>query len=139
MLPRVSLATLNCKYLADPSRVTDKNELQDNDELRRSSWSNWCGPRLEDGSYLDAYRCAQLVDALRRATHFSGATDNPGGAPPHVFQILDHAGRAIVSFPDSGYDEEEYATLARDVLKRPSPGIEDTTSCTRRYKSKHPV
>lgn len=118
---------------------TDKDEAQDNDENKRSSWSNWCGPRLEDGSYLGAYRCAQLVDALQRATASNSPASAPGDPPPHVFQILDHTGRAIVSFPNSGYDEEEYAALAREVLRKPRHEAEDTTSCTRRYRSKHPV
>lgn len=119
---------------------TDKDVDRDNDQAQRSAWSNWCGPRLEDGSYLDAYRCAQLVDALQHATTSSAvASHPPSGVPPHVFQILNHEGHAIVSFPTSGYDREEYAALAREVLRKPRYGDEDTTSCTRRYRSKHPV
>lgn len=120
----------------------DKDEAQDNDEQKRSSWTNWCGPLVQDGPYLDSYRCAQLVDALSRATGTDIAASPPGdGPPPHVFQILDHTGRAIVSFPNTGdrYNPEDYASLAREVLAKPRGPNEDRTSCTRRYRSKHPM
>lgn len=75
--------------------------------------------------------------------------------PEHVFQILDASGGVMLSFPPAGiegldsrgerkvtgtrYDVEEYGTLAREVVARPRGPVDATTSCTRRYRSKHPV
>ncbi|GAA5891597.1 hypothetical protein JCM6882_004523 [Rhodosporidiobolus microsporus] len=81
------------------------------------------------------------------------------GPPPHVFQILDAHGRPIVTFPRSdsssssvgggegekaekgsgSYDVEQFSMLAREVMARPRETIASKTSCTRRYRSKHPV
>ena len=115
--------------------------------MSRSSWSNWCGPSLVDGTYLDSVRCQQLLDALMRVTETNlsptGTNQddkNHDGPPPYVFQILDHKGQAIVSFPSAGpYDRTEYATLARDVVARPRGAPDAKTSCTKRYRDKHPL
>ncbi|GAA5825820.1 hypothetical protein JCM11251_000014 [Rhodosporidiobolus azoricus] len=80
------------------------------------------------------------------------------GPPPHVFQILDAHGRPIVTFPRSkrqheqlgqsgqgekaegdSYDVEQFSMLAREVMARPRETFASKTSCTRRYRSKHPV
>lgn len=121
---------------------SDKDEARDNNEQNRSAWTNWCGPHLEDGPYLDAHRCSQLVDALSRATGFSRDSVPAGnGPPPYVFQILNDLGQTIVSFPNTGarYNAEDYAMLAREVLAKPRGPNDDRTSCTRRYRSKHPM
>ncbi|GAA5862492.1 hypothetical protein JCM3774_002535 [Rhodotorula dairenensis] len=64
------------------------------------------------------------------------------GPPPHVFQILDQLGRPIVTFPEPkkprAYDVERYSTLAQEVMARPAEAAPSRTSCTRRYRSKHP-
>ncbi|KAK4055054.1 hypothetical protein OIO90_003395 [Microbotryomycetes sp. JL221] len=120
----------------------DKDEQKDNDESSPSAWTNWCGPRVEDGPYLDERRCQQMVEALSRATGIDPFSPPGGPYPPqHVFQILDHRGQIIVSFPNTGdrYGPEEYAALARGVSTHQKATFEDRTSCTRRYRSKHPI
>lgn len=138
------------------AHFADKNPSQDNNEANRSHWTNWCGPSTEDGSYLSPERCVELSRALSRATYFSPAQSAPSsdsgaaedeGPPSHVFQILDHDGKVIVSFPKSerevggkrGYQVEDYGDLAREVIKMPRGAEDATTSCTRRYRKKHPV
>ncbi|KAM0791790.1 hypothetical protein ACM66B_004053 [Microbotryomycetes sp. NB124-2] len=120
----------------------DKDEEKDNDEVSPSSWTNWCGPRVEDGPYLDQRRCQQMVQALSWATGIDPMRPPDGPYPPqHVFQILDHRGHILVSFPNTGdrYGAEEYAALARTVSNDFKTSSEDRTSCTRRYRSKHPI
>ncbi|GAA5938109.1 hypothetical protein JCM3775_005344 [Rhodotorula graminis] len=74
----------------------------------------------------------------------NGGLDD-GGPPAHVFQILDTSGRAVVSFPDPGagpdaaHAVEQFSALAREVMARPREAVQSKTSCTRRYRSKHPV
>ncbi|KAI5478202.1 GATA-binding transcription factor [Pseudohyphozyma bogoriensis] len=111
------------------------------DEQLRKQWSNLCGPLVKDGVYLPQWRAEQLLLALSRSPAvFLGETPN-GGAPAAVFQILDHEGKIIVSFPDrsESYKREEYADLAREVLARPRSIVDANTSCTRRFRSKHPL
>lgn len=63
--------------------------------------------------------------------------------PMHVFQILGEHGQVLFTFPTASegtqYDAEEYAALARAVVSRPRGETDATTSCTRRYRSKHPL
>ncbi|GAA5988752.1 hypothetical protein JCM10908_006156 [Rhodotorula pacifica] len=70
------------------------------------------------------------------------AADEETGPPSHVFQILDQLGRPIVTFPEPKkpreYDVERYSTLAQEVMARPAEAAPSRTSCTRRYRSKHP-
>ncbi|KAM0752942.1 hypothetical protein T439DRAFT_354408 [Meredithblackwellia eburnea MCA 4105] len=131
----------------------DINTIDDNNEERRNAWSNWCGPHLKDGPYLDPRRCRQLEDALVRSTgpHSPALASTyeeddlrERAPPPHVFQILDHTGQAIVTFPagnngTKSYDSNEFAALAKDVVARPRGPSDATTSCMRRYRSKHPI
>lgn len=126
----------------------DIDPSQDNNEKSRNSWSNWCGPNRKDGSYLDPVRCQQLLDTLMHVTGTASPRSSPDldeeddGPPPHVFQILDHTGEAIVSFPAESskpYDRREYATLACEVVARRRDNNDAKTSCTRRYRSKHPM
>ncbi|KAK4050689.1 hypothetical protein OIV83_003415 [Microbotryomycetes sp. JL201] len=124
------------------SLFSNKDEEKDNDEASPSSWTNWCGPRVEDGPYLDERRCRQMVQALSWATGIDPQKPPDGPYPPqHVFQILDHEGHILVSFPNTGhrYGAEEYAALARTVSTDFKSSPEDRTSCTRRYRSKHPI
>ncbi|KAK4703233.1 hypothetical protein P7C70_g2988, partial [Phenoliferia sp. Uapishka_3] len=132
---------------------TDIDATMDANQQNPSGWTNWCGPHLKDGPYLDPFRCQQLLDSLKLATGCSSPRGSPAfgedeevdGPPQHVFQILDHTGEAIVSFPDSesgggrSYDKREYAKLAMEVVARPRSNVEANTSCTRRYRSKHPI
>lgn len=64
------------------------------------------------------------------------------GPPSHVFQILDQLGRPIVTFPEPvkprEYDVDRYSALAQEVMARPTEAAPSRTSCTRRYRSKHP-
>ncbi|KAL8276219.1 hypothetical protein RQP46_011380 [Phenoliferia psychrophenolica] len=129
--------------------TADIDASKDNNEQSRSNWTNWCGPNLKDGSYLDPVRCQQLLATLMHVTGTTSpepeATNHDEGPPPHVFQILDHAGEVIVSFPSATaestkqYDPAEYATLAKEVVARPRGVVDANTSCTRRYRSKHPI
>ncbi|SCV73548.1 BQ2448_7474 [Microbotryum intermedium] len=126
--------------------TTDKDEARDNDESHRSHWSNWCGPRVEDGGYLDQARCAELEAALARATSYniSRRQSLSEGPPPHVFQILNTEGHPIVTFPPPStpaheYNPAEYAALGQQVVNKPRPSHESRTSCTRRYRDKHPL
>ncbi|GAA5825585.1 hypothetical protein JCM3770_006895, partial [Rhodotorula araucariae] len=92
------------------------------------------------------------------ASSGSGETDKGGltavlngvaddGPPAHVFQILDATGRAMVTFPEGeggpdggdAHDVEQFSALARGVMARPREAVQSKTSCTRRYRSKHPV
>ena len=103
---------------------------------------------MRDGVYLDPHRAAQLEAALSRtimhpvvpeSSISSSRFDSP---PKHIFQILDHLGAVLVSFPPSktsNYDPEDYASLTREVLSRPKGSDADTTSCTRRFRQKHPM
>lgn len=82
--------------------------------------------------------------ALKTVLNGNGGLDD-GGPPAHVFQILDTSGRAVVSFPDPGAGPdaaqavEQFSALAREVMARPREAVQSKTSCTRRYRSKHPV
>ncbi|GAA5864226.1 hypothetical protein JCM8547_001299 [Rhodosporidiobolus lusitaniae] len=133
--------------------TTDKDSGADNDAQRRSDWTNWCGPS-DDTAYLTPQRCDELVSALSRIASSpspapsSLSFEDDHGPPGHVFQILDRSGRAIVTYPRSAeedggdgkrYDVEEFARLAREVMERPREAVASKTSCTRRYRSKHPV
>ncbi|SGZ01720.1 BQ5605_C033g11162 [Microbotryum silenes-dioicae] len=127
--------------------TADKDEARDNDESRRSHWSNWCGPRSEDGGYLDQARCVELEAALARATSYNISSRHQSlseGPPPHVFQIINTDGHPIVTFPPPStpaheYDPTEYAALGQQVVNKPRPSHESRTSCTRRYRDKHPL
>lgn len=153
----------------EPSREhADKDRVKNNDPLVHGDWTNWCGVHLDEHTYLSPSRCAALVDVLDRITsstssaHSDSAVALPNegllaalhglssetddGPPAHVFQILDRNGKAIVSFPKSEapdgrkrYEVEEYAALAREVVARPRGAANAKTSCTKRYRSKHPV
>ncbi|BGO94347.1 hypothetical protein NBRC10512_002795 [Rhodotorula toruloides] len=158
--------------------ATDKDPAHDSDPQHRTEWSNWCGASLDYGPYLTPQQCDDLLAALTRLTSpsSSSSVDSPAsaddhkgalssvlnedgtrsdekgasGPPPHVFQILDHAGRPIITFPQSegtgeegrkrrAYDAERFSALAREVMARPREAAQSRTSCTRRYRSKHPV
>lgn len=116
----------------------DKSTVLDNDESLRSSWTNWCGPTPSSLPYLSQKQCSDLSRCL---AHLSSTSSRhfDRSLPSHVFQILDIEGSVLVSFPEEGYDPENYAGMAREVVKRPKGVEEATTSCTRRYRSKHPV
>ncbi|GAA6007102.1 hypothetical protein JCM10207_001508 [Rhodosporidiobolus poonsookiae] len=138
---------------------TDKDAVGDNDSRRRTDWSNWCGPSIDTPGYLTPPQCDELMAVLERlaaSSDFSATspTSGAGGgdAPPaHVFQILDRNGHVIVTFPrprgqagktgaDEGrYDVEQFSALAREVMARPREAVASRTSCTKRYRSKHPV
>ncbi|GAA6063871.1 hypothetical protein JCM10212_003607 [Sporobolomyces blumeae] len=148
--------------------VGDKDHVKNNDVYDRGDWTNWCGVQFDEHAYFTPSRCAALVDVLERITSSSSrpstamsepdsksailasvhglGSETTDGPPPHVFQILDRNGRTIVSFPTSidkdgrkRYEVEDYATLARDVVARPRGAANARTSCTKRYRSKHPV
>ncbi|KAG0661069.1 hypothetical protein C6P46_004176 [Rhodotorula mucilaginosa] len=78
----------------------------------------------------------------RDAADDADANAESEGPPSHVFQILDQLGRPIVTFPEPKkgreYDVERYSTLAQEVMARPAEAAPSRTSCTRRYRSKHP-
>lgn len=151
-------------HRANANLRTDKDAESDNDETHRTHWTNWCGPHVEDGLYLDKYRCYQLHLALAKVTNATSPNASPSpeaepkdneGPPAYVFQVLDQSGQVIVSFPDPAgepptsdaahsskgrkYDREEYANLARKVAQRPREVTAAKTSCTRRFRSKHPL
>lgn len=152
-----TLSSLSSPYPPELSTHTealaDKDAQHDNDLRNRSDWTNWCGPN--DPDYFTPTNCAELLSALSRCatvpspSSFTFLDDEDAGPPAHVFQILDRAGRAIATFPKSAdhsrgekgksYDVEEFAALAREVLQRPREAVASKTSCTRRYRSKHPV
>ncbi|GAA5995964.1 uncharacterized protein JCM10292_004859 [Rhodotorula paludigena] len=145
--------------------TADKDPVQDNDAEHVTAWSNWCGASPEFPGYMTPKQCEDLVDVLTRVSPPSDASHDGKGAlhsvlnggpaaaaatlddgpPAHVFQILDRAGRAIATFPRSGggggkeYDVEQFSSLAREVMARPKEAVQSRTSCTRRYRSKHPV
>lgn len=112
--------------------------------------------------YLSPAQCQQLGRVLANlsmekkvnpmSTTFSSFYSNDfypkNGPPAVVFQILNSVGEIILSFPSPDraatapelwYNVEDYAKLARAVLARPRESSESTTSCTRRYRSKHPI
>lgn len=149
--------------------VGDKDHVKNNDLLDRGDWTNWCGVQVDEHAYFTPSRCSTLVDVLERITSSSSRPSTSGaseedsksallaslhglssettsGPPPHVFQILDRNGRTIVSFPTpedqdgrKRYEVESYAALAREVVARPRGAANAKTSCTKRYRSKHPV
>ncbi|GAA5909516.1 uncharacterized protein JCM6883_003972 [Sporobolomyces salmoneus] len=149
--------------------VGDKDHVKNNDQHERGDWTNWCGVQLDEHRYFTPSRCQALVDVLERITSSPSRPSTAGGSeeenksallaslhglssettdgpPPHVFQILDRNGKTIVSFPtpqdESGrkrYEVESYAALAREVVARPRGAANAKTSCTKRYRSKHPV
>jgi hypothetical protein len=142
--------------------LADRDPIKDNDETVKSTWSNWCGPseQLDPAqSYLDPAQRAALYSALSSIT---------GGKPPpllqdghlsppeKVFQILSAIdGNVLLTFPDpqvrimssngsermqTWYIADEFAELAREVCKSPKEkNVGATTSCTTRFKSKHPL
>lgn len=81
-------------------------------------------------------------DSHGAAVGTGGPSPPQSGPPSHVFQILDQLGRPIVTFPEPTaphpYDVERYSALAQEVMARPSEAAPSKTSCTRRYRSKHP-
>ncbi|GAA5869085.1 hypothetical protein JCM1840_000463 [Sporobolomyces johnsonii] len=108
-----------------------------------SSTSSSSSPR-SSSSHSDGV-VAAAKEGLLAALHGLGS-ETDDGPPAHVFQILDRNGKAIVSFPKSEapdgrkrYEVEEYAALAREVVARPRGAANAKTSCTKRYRSKHPV
>ncbi|GAA5968126.1 hypothetical protein JCM3765_005858, partial [Sporobolomyces pararoseus] len=149
--------------------VGDKDHVKNNDQFERGDWTNWCGVQVDEHRYFTPTRCQALVDVLERITSSTSrpstalsaeedsksallaslhglSSDSTDGPPPHVFQILDRNGKTIVSFPtpqdDDGrkrYEVESYAALAREVVARPRGAANAKTSCTKRYRSKHPV
>ncbi|BGP42610.1 hypothetical protein JCM10449v2_006622 [Rhodotorula kratochvilovae] len=149
--------------------TADKDPVQDNDSEHRTEWSNWCGASHDYPSYMTSEQCSELVAALARITGptssavgrpstSSGESDKGAlntvlngvvddGPPAHVFQLLDESGRAIATFPEGeggpdgaeAYDVEQFSALAREVMARPREAVQSKTSCTRRYRSKHPV
>lgn len=149
--------------------VGDKDHVKNNDLLDRGDWTNWCGVQVDEHAYFTPSRCSALVDVLERITSSSSrpstasnseedsksaliaslhglSSETTDGPPPHVFQILDRNGKTIVSFPTpedkngkKRYEVEAYAALAREVVARPRGAANANTSCTKRYRSKHPV
>ncbi|KAF8518198.1 hypothetical protein JB92DRAFT_2903838 [Gautieria morchelliformis] len=102
---------------------------QDNDEVNRTHWTNWCGtPRMtvEHGN--------ELYHAL-----FHIAPHVSQGAPPptRVFQILHNSTDrpTLFSWPGEGYIPADYGRLANDVQIGGANGSDAKTSCTRRYKA----
>ncbi|GAA5932111.1 uncharacterized protein JCM15063_001122 [Sporobolomyces koalae] len=150
--------------------VGDKDQVKNNDLLDRGDWTNWCGIKVDEHRYFTPARAAALIDVLENITAYSSRPSTSGGSfeedsksallaslhglssettdgpPPHVFQILDRSGKALVSFPTcqdndgrKRYETESYAALAREVVARPRGAANAKTSCTKRYRSKHPV
>ncbi|GAA5828963.1 hypothetical protein JCM3766R1_003883 [Sporobolomyces carnicolor] len=149
--------------------IGDKDHIKNNDQFDRGDWTNWCGVQVDEHRYFTPSRCQALVAVLERITSSSSrpstacgseedsktallaslhglSSETTDGPPPHVFQILDRNGKTIVSFPtpqdEDGrkrYEIESYAALAREVVARPRGAANAKTSCTKRYRSKHPV
>ncbi|KZV83131.1 hypothetical protein EXIGLDRAFT_684196 [Exidia glandulosa HHB12029] len=112
---------------------------QDNDEVQRTEWTNWCGT-LAGGIAPD------LASFLHHQLDRILAPRN-GNPYDRVFQILDNAQeRAVVFSWPPEVNREDYARLAHDIQMQfnPPPGESDVkhapdngakTSCTRRYKA----
>ncbi|KAF9521679.1 hypothetical protein CPB83DRAFT_778335 [Crepidotus variabilis] len=108
----------------------DINAIADNDELRKTEWTNWCGtPWLPQEQIETLYRrllvCAPQTGSMSR-----------------VFQILlnERERPLLLSWPpDSahGPNSRDIAKLVENVqISAGVPGGSDAkTSCTRRYKA----
>ncbi|GLB40206.1 putative PAS domain containing protein [Lyophyllum shimeji] len=105
----------------------------DNDEINKTGWTNWCGTPLMDQNQIQLlYRrllvCVQRPDTMDR-----------------VFQILGNTpGRPLLLSwpPDQGQGQQrpngrDFATLAENanIGTRLADGNDAKTSCTRRYKA----
>ena len=103
---------------------------------------SWPSTGRSDGS--DKGTLGEVLNGTdtRDAADDADANAESEGPPSHVFQILDQLGRPIVTFPEPKkgreYDVERYSTLAQEVMARPAEAAPSRTSCTRRYRSKHP-
>lgn len=148
---------------ADGSFLCADKTTEDDNEANPSPWTNWCGPLGKGATYLPSASCTALFEALSQATSLSGLpSPSPStlsfsdlgviadGPPAHVFQILDQKGDVLLTFPRpegemvagvtaGKYDPESYAKLARAVILKPKDIVTASTSCTRRFRSKHPM
>ncbi|KAI0956052.1 hypothetical protein AcV7_006560 [Taiwanofungus camphoratus] len=104
---------------------------RDNDELNKTSWTNWCGtPYMSVDQVHLLYQ--RLISAMPHPPPMS-----------RVFQILvNHPERALaLSWPpdqeQGGPTSKDFAKLAQDVQISTaiSSGTDAKTSCTRRYKA----
>jgi hypothetical protein len=147
----------------------DKDPIADSNEIATSNWTNWCGPRTGDPTavYLteeEQAKISQVMTQTEQEAHekpggrpdTAMASGNPTATPRYVFQILASSdAHLILSHPppvssappsihDDGlgsrYDAFEYARLASEVWEKPREKNTDAkTSCTRRFRSKHPM
>ncbi|KDQ14281.1 hypothetical protein BOTBODRAFT_174790 [Botryobasidium botryosum FD-172 SS1] len=103
----------------------------DNDETKKSTWSNWCGTHVMNHSHASI-----LYQSL--TSHPSLTSLCPPNSPPptRIFQILlNQPARPILfSWPIDGYQPDDFGKLAKDVQIGASRG-DAKTSCTRRYKA----
>ncbi|GAA95583.1 uncharacterized protein L969DRAFT_71065 [Mixia osmundae IAM 14324] len=132
--------------------VKDKDINSDNDEVERSSWSNWCGVEAiePEKHYLTHSECSAIKTALDRNAA-SEVKRSLTETPKSVFQLLDsRSGNIILSYPpseiprpDNGgihvlYDARQYAGLAIEAQNRSKTTSQEAkTSCSRRFKSRH--
>jgi len=114
--------------------VADMNPADDNNEQRKSGWTNWCGTPVMDSNQ------AQLL-YQRLGEH----VPNPGNMR-RVFQILlNRPERPLwMSWPPDGSTDgptsRDFAKLAEEVqIDNTTHGSDAKTSCTRRYKALQPI
>ncbi|UZJ55929.1 hypothetical protein CBS101457_005249 [Exobasidium rhododendri] len=140
--------------------------LQDNDEVNKTAWSNWCG--IQTGLY-DQEECQNVWRSIKQDRSLSRSKTGP----EYVFQILSAvplqetqsstaassdilfswppprlfpqptkaatSSAAATNFADGSYFVDDFARLAQGVnLLTVKREVSDAnTSCTRRFRAKH--
>jgi hypothetical protein len=136
---------------------------QDNNELDKTDWSNWCG--MQDASVGDE-ECQSMWQSIQSHRTLKPSTTGP----QYVFQVLsavpssqqesaslpnvlfswppprlfaDPTGDALtasaINFADGSYFLDDFARLAQgvDQLTLQKELSDANTSCTRRFRAKH--
>jgi hypothetical protein len=135
---------------------------QDNDEIHKTDWSNWCG-MIDD--CIDEKECQTIWQSIQSHRNLTSTTTGP----QYVFQVLsavpsqkanatapnvlfswppprfvaspmDDAGTtSAINFADGSYFVDDFARLAQgvDQLTLRKELSDASTSCTRRFRAKH--
>lgn len=145
--------------VADVS-VTDKSP-QDNNEVQKTEWSNWCGLPADTFTAQDSQQLWSDIRGIRKL-------EPSATGPAYVFQILsadslpdvlfswpppriysrivrEKNGRVMQqqqqqsqrSYADGSYFAEDFAKLAQGVDSLKRELSDANTSCTRRFRAKH--
>lgn len=131
---------------------------QDNDEMNKTDWSNWCGMKADS---FDQHECQPIWQSIQSHRSLTSSTTGP----KYVFQVLstvpststpqvlfswppprlfasptnDALTASGINFADGSYFVDDFARLAQgvDQLILKKELSDANTSCTRRFRAKH--